>query len=94
MARPVLPAMRAAAMLAAILLAAAMSPAQASATAIEDLARLNARAHADRESGNTRDRVQCVLEIERLLNDAPNAVRAAARVYAERVRAFEADPGS
>ena len=83
MARPVLPAMRAAAMLAAILLAAAMSPAQASATAIEDLARLNARAHADRESGNTRDRVQCVLEIERLLNDAPNAVRAAARVYAE-----------
>lgn len=56
---------------------------QARATAIEDLARLNARARADRDSGNTRDRISCVLEIERLLNGAPNAVRAAARVYAE-----------
>lgn len=61
---------------------AATSP-HAATTAIEDLARLNARAHADRESGNTHDRVRCVLEIERLLNGAPTAVRAAARVYAE-----------
>jgi hypothetical protein len=72
--------------LVAAILAAAWSAASAraaSVTAIEDLARLNARAHADRESGNTRDRIRCALEIEHLLNDAPNAVRAVARVYLE-----------
>ena len=78
MAKPALPAM-----LAATFLAAAVMSAPVRATAIEDLARLNARARLDRESGNTRDRVRCVLEIERLLNGAPNAARAAARVYAE-----------
>jgi hypothetical protein len=70
-------------MLGAAFAAGALASVQASTTAVEDLARLNARAHADRETGNTRDRVRCVLEMERLLNGAPNAVRAAARVYAE-----------
>lgn len=51
--------------------------------AVEELAKLQAEAHAARVSGDKRARLQTVLKIVKLLNDAPDAVEAEAQAYAE-----------
>lgn len=60
-----------------------LSWAQNSASAVEQFAHLRDRANAARKSGDKRARLQAVLEIEKLLNDAPDAVELAAKAYAE-----------
>ena len=65
---------------AAILAALALS---ARADAIEDFAKLNDEARAARAAGDIVARERCIERIRSFLNDAPNAVRVAAQVYAE-----------
>jgi hypothetical protein len=65
---------------AAILAALAWS---ARAGAIEDFAKLNDEARAARAAGDIVARERCIERIRGFLNDAPNAVRVAAQVYAE-----------
>jgi hypothetical protein len=52
-------------------------------SAVEELALLQQEAHAERVAQDKQGRVRTVLKIVELLNDAPDAVRAAAQVYAE-----------
>lgn len=52
-------------------------------TAVEEFASLREAADRARRSGNTQARLQAVLKIRQLLNDAPDAVEAAAEAYAE-----------
>ena len=52
-------------------------------SAVEEFARLRKEADAARGSGNMQARLQVILKVKRLLNDAPDAVEAAAAAYAE-----------
>jgi hypothetical protein len=52
-------------------------------TAVEEFASLQKEADAARRSGNKQARLQVVLKVKHLLNDAPDAVEAAAEAYAE-----------
>jgi hypothetical protein len=54
-----------------------------SPTAVEQLTSLRQQANAAREAGEHGARLQAVLKVQRLLNDAPDATLAAARAYAE-----------
>ena len=54
-----------------------------SPTAVEQLTNLRQQAHAAREAGDHRARLEAVLKVQRLLNDAPDAILAAAHAYAE-----------
>lgn len=58
-------------------------------SAVEEFASLREEADAARRSGDKQARLQAVLKIKHLLNDAPDAVEAAAEAYAE---AGEAEP--
>ena len=55
----------------------------ASPTAVEQLTGLRQQANAARKAGDHAARLQVVLKVQRLLNDAPGATLAAARAYAE-----------
>lgn len=52
-------------------------------TAVEELARLQEQAHAARLAGDQQARLQAVLQIVKLLNDAPDAIEAEAQAYSE-----------
>jgi hypothetical protein len=52
-------------------------------SAVEELAKLQEEAHAARVSGDNRAHLDTVLKIVKLLNNAPDAVEAAAQAYAE-----------
>jgi len=56
---------------------------QSSKTAREEFAQLRSEADSARASGDLQARLQAVLKIEKLLNDAPPAMEAVARAYAE-----------
>src|SRR5215469_10658754 len=66
---------------AAAILIATLS--QSSATAQERFEQLRQQANAARKSGDLQGRLQAMLKVERLLNDAPHAVEAAAQAYAD-----------
>ncbi len=52
-------------------------------TAVEELAQLQKQAHAARAAGDKRGYLDAALKVRTLLNDAPNAVEATARAYAD-----------
>jgi hypothetical protein len=54
-----------------------------SPTAVEQFAKLRDQANAARRAGDKRGRLEAVLEIQKLFNDAPDTVEAAARAYVE-----------
>jgi len=54
-----------------------------SPTAVEQLTDLRQQANAARKAGDHAARLQAVLKVQRLLNDAPDATLAAAHAYAE-----------
>jgi len=56
---------------------------QSSKTALEEFAQLRNEADLARASGDVRARLHAILKIEKLLNDAPDAIEAAAQAYAE-----------
>jgi len=52
-------------------------------TAVEELSQLQKQAHAARAAGDKRGYLDAALKVRNLLNDAPNAVEATARAYAD-----------
>jgi len=60
-----------------------LSPAGERPTAAEEFARLQQEAHAARVSADTQARLQAVLKIVKLLNNAPDAVEASAQAYVD-----------
>jgi hypothetical protein len=57
--------------------------AQSVPSAVEELAQLQKQAHAARADGDKRGYLEAALKVRTLLNDAPDAVKATARAYAE-----------
>ncbi|MBA3961957.1 MAG: hypothetical protein H0X40_08655 [Chthoniobacterales bacterium] len=51
--------------------------------AVTELARLTEVANTARKSGDLQARLQAILAVQKLVNDAPNSIAAAARAYAE-----------
>ena len=51
--------------------------------AVEELAQLQKQAHAAHVAGNKQGYLEAALKVRTLLNDAPNAIEATARAYAE-----------
>jgi hypothetical protein len=66
-----------------ILTGARLASSGAHRTAVEEFASLRKEADAAHHSGNKQARLQAVLKVRQLLNDAPDAVEAAAEAYAE-----------
>lgn len=60
-----------------------LATAQKQPSAIEHLAQLRDKANAARKAGDLQARLQAILAIRKLLNDAPDAVELAAKAYAE-----------
>jgi hypothetical protein len=52
-------------------------------TAVEEFARLREEAHAARVAGDKQARLEAVLKIRKLVNDAPDGVEASAEAYAQ-----------
>ncbi len=52
-------------------------------SAVEEFAQLQKQAHAARVAGDKRGYLEAALKVDTLLNDAPNAIKATARAYAE-----------
>jgi len=57
--------------------------AQKHQTAIEEFRQLRERANTARKAGDKQARLQAVLELQKLFNDAPDTTEAAAKAYAE-----------